>query len=74
MDLSDVKRLREITGCGMNLCARALEKCKTPEVAAEYLRLKGQAVARYKVLPDKTKVRWKDEDYIAEAERITKAP
>lgn len=39
------------------------------EIAFEFLRLKGQAVARYKIINNK-KIPWNNIDYYMEAKRI----
>ena len=64
-----LKRLREETGCSIIDCKKALDVCDSYEMAYEYLRLKSQAVCRYKITNGK-KEKWTDEDYIEKARQI----
>lgn len=64
-----LERLRAETGCGIAECRKALEICGSYDVAYEYLRLKSQAVCRYKNVNGQT-VRWVDDDYIEKAREI----
>lgn len=69
MEFTMLERLRAETGCGISECEQALEICGSYDVAYEYLRLKSQAVCRYKY-SDGKKVRWVDSDYIERAKQI----
>lgn len=63
-----IKKLRERTGCSLNDCKKALELCNDMNVAYEYLRLRGQALARYKIVNGK-KIPWQTEDYLEAAKK-----
>lgn len=67
VEIKDMKKLRELTGCSMIQCKMALEKCSSLEVAKEYLYLKGQALYRSKIV-NGVKTQWQDVDYIKYAE------
>ena len=63
-----IKKLRERTGCSLNDCKKALALCENIDIAYEYLRLKGQALARYKMVAGK-KIPWQDKDYLEAAKK-----
>lgn len=63
-----IKKLKERTGCSLNDCKKALEFCNDMNVAYEYLRLRGQALARYKIVNGK-KIPWQTEDYLEAAKK-----
>jgi translation elongation factor EF-Ts len=64
-----IKKLRERTGRSLNDCNKALELCNNDiNVAYEYLRLREQALARYKIVNGK-KIPWQTEDYLEAAKK-----
>lgn len=64
-----IQELMYKTGCGFYNAREALEKCDNNiSIAYEYLRLKGQPLARYKNI-DGNRVPWQDQDYIDAAKR-----
>ena len=63
-----IKKLKERTGCSLSDCKKALELCNDMNVAYEYLRLRGQALARYKIVNGK-KIPWQTEDYLEAAKK-----
>lgn len=68
MEFTMLERLRAETGCEISECEQALEICGSYDVAYEYLRLKSQAVCRYKYINGK-KIRWAENDYIERAKQ-----
>ena len=46
--IEDIKFLRDKTGCGIASAKKVIELCENKEIAFEFIRLKGRAVARYK--------------------------
>ena len=68
--MNNIKILSEKTGCGVITAKRTMDICNYDiEIAFEFLRLKGQAVARYKII-DNRKIPWDNIDYYMEAKRI----
>ena len=64
MNISLINDLREKTGCGIEECKKAIGKCDNDiNTAYEYLRIKGMAVARYKIVNGE-KVKFNDDDMI----------
>ena len=46
--MNNIKILSEKTGCGVIVAKKAMDICRYDiEIAFEFLKLKGQAVARY---------------------------
>lgn len=66
--IEDIKYLKEVTGCSILQSKNAIEICLNREIAVEFLKLKWQAVARYKKVNNK-KIPWNDFDYYEEAKR-----
>ena len=66
--IEDIKFLRDKTGCGIVSAKKVIELCENKEIAFEFMRLKGQAVARYKYVEGK-KVPWDNIDYYIEAKK-----
>ena len=66
--IEDIKFLRDRLGCGVASAKKVLELCENKEIAFEFIRLKGQAVARYKYVEGK-KVPWDNIDYYIEAKK-----
>ena len=66
--IEDIKFLRDRTGCRIASAKKAMELCKNKEIAFEFIRLKGQAVARYKKI-DGRKIPWDNIDYYMEAKK-----
>lgn len=66
--IEDIKSLREQIGCGITDAKKAIDLCDDKEIALEFLRLKGQALARYNIINGK-KIRWNDMDYYKEAKK-----
>lgn len=66
--IEDIKFLRDKTGCGIASAKKAMELCKNKEIAFEFIRLKGQAIARYKKI-DGRKIPWDNIDYYMEAKK-----
>lgn len=64
------QKLREATGCSITECKNALAICDSYEMAYEYLRLKSQAVARYKI-ENGVKRRWNENDYLEAAKILS---
>lgn len=69
--IEDIKYLRDMTGCGIAQGKKAIEICKDREIAIEFLKLRGQALARYKKIDNK-KIPWDNFDYYKEAKRRIK--
>lgn len=69
--IEDIKYLRDITGCGIAQGKKAIEICGDREIAVEFLKLHGQALARYKKVNNK-KIPWDNFDYYKEAKRRIK--
>ena len=68
--MNNIKILSEKTGCGVIVAKKTMDICKNDiEIAFEFLRLKGHAVARYKKIDDR-KIPWDNIDYYMEAKRI----
>lgn len=70
--ISQVKNLREITGCGLEECKNAIKKCKDFSVAYEYLSLRGCAVYRAKINESGEKIPFSESDYIELAKKYAK--
>lgn len=68
---NEAYRLSEETGCSISECKSVLSFFKDYFVAFYYLKLTGEAVVRYKKDSDKI-VKWNKEDYLEEAERLSK--
>ena len=66
--IEDIKFLRDKTGCGIASAKKAIDLCKNRKIAFEFIRLKGQALARYKYI-DRRKVPWDNIDYYMEAKK-----
>lgn len=66
--IEDIKFLRDKTGCGIASAKKVMELCKNKEIALEFIRLKGQALARYKYI-DGRKIPWDNIDYYMEARK-----
>lgn len=66
--IEDIKFLRDKTGCGITSARMAIDLCGNKEIAFEFMRLKGQAVARYKNI-DGRKIPWDNIDYYMEAKK-----
>jgi len=66
--IEDIKLLRDRLGCGVVSAKKVIELCENKEIAFEFMRLKGQAVARYKYVEGK-KVPWDNIDYYIEAKK-----
>ena len=66
--IEDIKFLRDKTGCGIASAKKAIDLCKNRKIAFEFIRLKGQALARYKYI-DGRKVPWDNIDYYMEAKK-----
>lgn len=66
--IEDIKFLRDKTGCGIASAKKVIELCENKEIAFEFIRLKGQVVARYKYVEGK-KVSWDNIDYYMEAKK-----
>ncbi len=63
--MNPVKELRKMTGMDMKACRQAFITCgQDINLAYEYLKLKSQAVIRYKNV-DGRKVPYTDSDYLA---------
>lgn len=43
--IEDIKFLRDRLGCGVASAKKVIELCENKEIAFEFIRLKGQAVA-----------------------------
>ena len=69
--IEDIKFLRDKTGCGIVSAKKAIDLCKNRKIAFEFIRLKGQALARYKYI-DGRKVPWDNIDYYMEAKKRVK--
>jgi len=67
--INDIKTLKEKTGCSYSVANKVLDLCKDIKIALKFLRLRGQAVARYRIIDDQ-KVLWDDIDYYMEAKEI----
>lgn len=69
------EQIREVhnrTGCGICTAEKTLTLCGDDvNVAVEFIRLRGQAVARYKIISGK-KIPWNNDDYLKEAKRKAK--
>lgn len=66
--IEDIKFLRDKTGCGIVSAKKVIELCENKEIAFEFMRLKGRALARYKYI-DGRKVPWDNIDYYMEAKK-----
>ena len=66
--IEDIKFLRDRLECGIASAKKVIELCENKEIAFEFIRLKGQAVARYKYVEGK-KVPWDNIDYYIEAKK-----
>ena len=66
--IESIKFLNEKTGCGISNAKKAMELCKNKEIAFEFIRLKSQAYARYKII-DGRKIPWDNTDYYMEAKK-----
>ena len=67
--MNNIKILSEKTGCGVIVAKKAMDICRYDiEIAFEFLKLKGQAVARYKNI-DGRKIPWDNVDYYMEARK-----
>jgi len=67
--MNNIKILSEKTGCGVIAAKKAMDICKYDiEIAFEFIRLKGQAFARYKYI-DGRKIPWDNIDYYMEAKK-----
>lgn len=68
--MNNIKILNEKTGCGVITAKKTMDICKNDiEIAFEFLKLKGHALARYKIIDNK-KIPWDNIDYYMEAKRI----
>ena len=66
--IEDIKFLRDKTGCGIVSAKKVIELCENKEIAFEFMRLKGRALARYKYIEGR-KVPWDNIDYYMEAKK-----
>ena len=67
--MNNIKILSEKTGCGVITAKKTMDICKNDiDVAFEFLKLKGHAVARYKIINNK-KIPWDNVDYYMEARK-----
>lgn len=67
--INNIKTLKEETGCSYSVANKVLEFCKDVKIALEFLKLRGQAIARYRIVDDQ-RVPWDDIDYYMEAKEI----
>lgn len=67
--INDIKILKEETGCSYSAANKVLNLCKDVKIALKFLRLRSQAVARYRIVDDQ-RVPWDDIDYYIEAKEI----
>ena len=52
--MNNIKILSEKTGCGVITAKKTMDICKNDiDVAFEFLKLKGHALARYKIINNK---------------------
>jgi len=70
--IEDIKYIRDKTGCGIAEGKHAIELCKERDITVEYLKLRGQALARYKYNKAGKRVPWNMYDYYKEAKHIVK--
>ena len=66
--IEDIKYIRSKLGCGLADAKNAIELYQDRNIAIEFLKLKGQAVARYRKV-DHIKEPWTNLDYYIEAKK-----